>query len=60
MDNERRAIWLENGLIIAAIVLLWPAILRLPKPVTGTALGVAFLLMVFVLYRRWTRLFKKQ
>ena len=59
MNKERRAIWLENALIILAVVLLWPAILRLPKPVTGTALGIAFLLMVLVLYRRWRRIFKK-
>ena len=56
MDRERKAIWLENALIIAAIAALWPAILRWPARITTPFLFGALAAMLVVARQRWRRL----
>ena len=56
MEKERRVIWLENALIIMAIVALWPAILHWPDRVTRPFLYLALVAMVVIARRRWLRL----
>ena len=56
MEKERRIIWLENALIIMAIVALWPAILRWHDRVTRPLLYLALVAMVVIARRRWRRL----
>ena len=56
MDRERKAIRLENALIMAAIVALWPAILRWPARITTPLLFIALAVMVVIARRRWRRL----
>ena len=56
MEKERWVVWLENALIIIAIVALWPAILHWPDQVTRPLLYLALVVMVVVARRRWCRL----
>ncbi|MFH1902985.1 MAG: hypothetical protein ABIK20_02870 [Candidatus Omnitrophota bacterium] len=56
MEKERKAIWLENALIVMAIAALWPAILHWPDRVTRPLLYLALVAMVVIAWRRWRRL----
>jgi len=56
MEKERKAIWLENFLIIMAIVALWPAILHWPERITRPLLYLALAVMAVIARRRWRRL----
>ncbi|MFH2068157.1 MAG: hypothetical protein ABII89_01665 [Candidatus Omnitrophota bacterium] len=56
MEKERKAIWLENALIITAVAALWPAILRWPDRITRPLLYLAVVAMAVIARRRWRRL----
>lgn len=57
MKKERKAIRVENGLIILAIAALWPAILRWPERITRPVLYLVLVALLVILRRRLRRLF---
>lgn len=54
--TERKAIQVENALIILGIVALWPAILGFDPRISRPVLAIALTVMIVINVRRWRRL----